>query len=343
MKKLLAIIIAAIMVISLVPFALAEEAPAAEPESSSLLAHYTFDGENSDKGLTKKGTGAATYKDGVVRMEKDAYFVSDVDLAGLKEITIGVKVVMPKEIKNNDNLPYGWVYGLTSKGSYNTDGQNFAALGIAGDKAISWFANGDQWGGGAHADYKWKDGDVTEGKVLEIVATYKPAKNEKGEDVYMNTLYVNGEKIEGWETSGPLSAIIGDTPTLMVGRNNWGGGEYITPGLGIDKMVVMNVAVSDDDASYVFKDAPLPATPPTTDDDSSDSSSKVDDDTTKKDDDTTKADDGTTGSSDTTGASGSGSGTGSNPTSPTTGFVTFFVAAAAIGSGAYIVSKKRNG
>ncbi len=68
---------------------------------------------------------------------------------------------------------------------------------------------------------------------------------------------------------------------------------------------------------------------------------KLKTDDSAKDDDTTKADD-TTKTDDTTGSTGTGSGTGSNPTAPTTGFVTFVIAAAAIGSGAYVVSKKRH-
>ena len=126
----------------------------------------------------------------------------------------------------------------------------------------------------------------------------------------MLNVYLNGELAGTAEITADgfdLATILGESPTLQIGKCNWDSGYYAN-GLVIDEIVVYKEALSADEVAGAFdvKGAPSAGD----------------------------------NAGDTTEGGNTNEETGGK--APQTGFATIALAVAAIGSGAYIVSKKRH-
>lgn len=237
MKKLLAIIMAAVMVASLASVVFAEE-------GDGLLARYTFDENKADEGLTEYGE-QLTYADGKVTLgdsSNSSYFESDLDLTGLEEITIGMKLTLPQNISGGGQ----WLYDITSQESH--DGQPNGAFGFA-----MYYENGSihaQVYAGCSSPVPPTEevdtyiGHLTDDEFVTVVVTYTADK--------VLTLYVEDD-VTSWgvEADADLADVIGETPVLQIGRCSWGNG-YYGRAIQIDEFSVYGRALTEEEITSVF-------------------------------------------------------------------------------------------
>ena len=279
MKKIISIIMAVAMIVCFASVVSAADA-------GKVLAHYTFDENKADSGLTAEGN--VTFADGAAAFDGDSSWLkSDASLAGLNAITVAVRA------KGLTNIGGGgqWIYDITSQETHNGGEYYFGLFYENGVLHAEAYAGSRPAGSGINVDVE--DGD----DAVEIVVTYSAEK--------VFSVYINGElagSSEVTEDGFDLASILGESPVLQLGKCNWDSGYYAN-GLVIDEVVVYNTALSEKEVAGAFTVENAPADGGNTDD--------------------------------TTGGKGP-------ETAPQTGFATIALAVAAIGSGAYIVSKKRH-
>ena len=154
MKKIIAIIMAVAMIACFASVASAADA-------SKVLAHYTFDENKADSGLTAEGN--VTYADGAAKFGgESSWLKSDASLGGLNAITIAVRA------KGLTNIGGGgqWIYDITSQETHN-GGEYYFGLFYENGKL-----NAEAYAGSrpspSNVSVEVEDGD----KAVEIVVTY---------------------------------------------------------------------------------------------------------------------------------------------------------------------------
>ncbi len=238
MKKLLALIMAAIMVACLTSIVIAEE------NADGLLAHYTFDDNKADEGLTEYGE-QLMYADGKVTLgdsSNTSYLVSDLDLTGLEEITIGMKLTLPQNVEGGGQ----WIYDITSQESH--DGQADGAFGFA-MYYESGIIHAQVYAGCASPVPPTEQidayvGHFSDDEFVTVVVTYTADK--------VLSLYVEDE-MDSWEVEADadFATIIGETPVLQIGRCSWGSG-YYGRAIQIDEVSIYGCALTEDEVSETF-------------------------------------------------------------------------------------------
>lgn len=325
MKKFLALIMVVAMVVSLSSVVFAKY------DEKGAIAHYTFDGNAADKGLTVKGDNMK-FADGKAEFGEKSWLESDVNLNGLTEITVAVKLKVPTDFTRDpaypDKVASRWIFEITSQAQHfyhanekghEGEGEHYLAAYFNGQS--DWIDAQAHGGADEGKGYNGRPGhanaelaklieNFNKDEYLDMVVVYTANSHLK---LYVNgTLALDDEvKTDNVKDSYALTDIIGSNPTLKLGKANWDDGEYANT-LSIDDVVIYNYALNDEEVKDAFTVEKIVA--PSADDPTPD-----------------------------TGSTGTGTGgQGGQGGAPATGFATVAIALVAVGSGAYIVSKKRH-
>ncbi len=232
MKKILVIALAALMLA-----VMAVPAFAATPEGQ--IAYYDFDDET---GLTKNGDNV-TIADGVVTLGAQSWLETEIDLAGVTEVTVAFKVKFPATSPN-------WAFEITSQeehASWVNGGTPESYLGALynGSLVVERYHNGRLGSvSGAFTADEWH----------EVVCVF--SADEK------TTVYVDGALFGEYDPTADgseegrfaIANCVGETPTLKIGKANWVGGEY-ADGTSVDTLVVYNKALTANEVATALEEA----------------------------------------------------------------------------------------
>ncbi len=251
MKKILALVMTAAMLLCFASVVMAETAPAGQ------IAWYGFDSAE-EAGLTAHGDNL-TYADGTVKFGAASWLTADVDLADLTEITIAVK------IKATYVTPQ-WVFEIGSQANHIGAEGGEAYLGslLKNDGVIAFEAfSGGRINDGASNDAYATGVDATAWH--EVVFTYANG---------VSTIYVDGVKAcaenenghvhtmpEG--TTQTLAECIGSTPEFKLGRANWGDAGEFAVDMELDTVAVYNTALTESDLANALVKYEEPEAPQT--------------------------------------------------------------------------------
>ena len=216
MRKFLALIMAVAMIATFASVVFAAE--------TKTVAHYTFDDNKADEGLTEYGT--VTYADGMATFGADGYLRAPLDLTGATAVKVTVKLTPPTDVAGAR-----WIFDITSDEKHNDIDKYMAAYFNSKNDYI----DGEAYGGGARPDHTWV-AVATPTEPIEFVYAYD-------ETTRTVTTTVNGEggdnasKVLPDDGRFTIANMAGENPFIQLGKANWGDGEFANT-LVIDEVTV---------------------------------------------------------------------------------------------------------